>query len=210
MVSSTAERPGKTLRIAPSGYQGTFAPRNRVCEKTGDCPKRRARAWRFINDLREARWTVPRFFHRPNSKGQERTIEAAEPPRSRITKQTQFLITAIDPTVYTTVSRRGCSSNPCGGRKAQAMLAILPAVRSRRPRAAVHGRLPDQPRRLSAEPRERRGGEAGRGGASQQRGAHLYPWLHDYNWPRPHASLGYNPPIPRLPLPRNNLFRLHS
>ena len=83
-VSSTAERLGKTLRIAPSGYQGTFAPRNRVCEKTGDCPKRRARAWRFINDLREARWTVPRFFHRPNSKGQERTIEAAEPPRSRI------------------------------------------------------------------------------------------------------------------------------
>ena len=37
----------------------------RVCEKTGDCPKRRARARRFINDLREARWTVPRFFHRP-------------------------------------------------------------------------------------------------------------------------------------------------
>ncbi len=38
----------------------------RVCEKTGDCPKRRARARRFINDLREARWTVPRFFHRPS------------------------------------------------------------------------------------------------------------------------------------------------
>ena len=100
-------RLGKTRRIAPSSYKGTFAPRNRVCEKTGDCPKRRARAWRFINDLREARWTVPRFFHRPNSKGQERTIEAAEPPNNRMTKQTQFLITAIDLAVYTTVWRCG-------------------------------------------------------------------------------------------------------
>ena len=35
-----------------------------VCEKTGDCPKRRVRGERFINDLREAWWTVPRFFHK--------------------------------------------------------------------------------------------------------------------------------------------------
>ncbi len=46
--------------------------------------------------------------------------------------------------------------------------------------------------------------------SSPQRAAHLRPWLHDYNWHRPHASLGYNPPIGRLPPPRNNLLRLHS
>ncbi len=43
----------------------------RICEKTGDCPKRRARARRFINDLREARRTVPRFFHRSVSERPE-------------------------------------------------------------------------------------------------------------------------------------------
>ena len=37
----------------------------RVCEKTGDCPKRRARARRFINDLQEARGLYPGGFHRP-------------------------------------------------------------------------------------------------------------------------------------------------
>jgi len=46
--------------------------------------------------------------------------------------------------------------------------------------------------------------------SSQQRAAHLNPWLHDYNWHRPHASLGYNPPMSRLLLTRNNLLRLHS
>ncbi len=46
--------------------------------------------------------------------------------------------------------------------------------------------------------------------SSLQRANHLLPWLHDYNWHRPHASLGYNPPISRLPPPRNNLLRLHS
>jgi hypothetical protein len=40
------------------------------------------------------------------------------------------------------------------------------------------------------------------------RAAALY-WIHDYNWHRPDASLGYNPPCSRLPLPRNNLLRLH-
>ncbi len=46
--------------------------------------------------------------------------------------------------------------------------------------------------------------------SSLQRANHLLPWLHDYNWHRPHASLGYNPPISRLPPPRNNLLGLHS
>ncbi len=46
--------------------------------------------------------------------------------------------------------------------------------------------------------------------SSLQRANHLLPWLHDYNWHRPHASLGYNPPISRLPPPRNNLLSLHS
>ena len=46
--------------------------------------------------------------------------------------------------------------------------------------------------------------------SSLQRADHLLPWLHDYNGHRPHASLGYNPPISRLPPPRNNLLRLHS
>lgn len=35
-------------------------------------------------------------------------------------------------------------------------------------------------------------------------------WLHQYNWHRPHASLGYQPPISRLPLPLNNVMGLHS
>ena len=46
--------------------------------------------------------------------------------------------------------------------------------------------------------------------SSKQRANHLLPWLHDYNWHRPHASLGYNPPISRFPLSRNNLLRLHT
>lgn len=45
---------------------------------------------------------------------------------------------------------------------------------------------------------------------SEQRAAHLLPWLHRYNWHRPHASLGYRPPISRAPLPLNNVVGLHS
>ena len=45
---------------------------------------------------------------------------------------------------------------------------------------------------------------------SQQRAAHLLPWLHHYNWHRLHASLGYLPPISRAPLPLNNVLGLHS
>jgi transposase InsO family protein len=45
---------------------------------------------------------------------------------------------------------------------------------------------------------------------SEQRRQALSPWLHRYNWHRPHASLGKNPPISRLGLTRNNLLRTHS
>lgn len=36
------------------------------------------------------------------------------------------------------------------------------------------------------------------------------PWLHHYNWHRPHASLDYQPPIRRLGISVNNLSALHS
>jgi transposase InsO family protein len=45
--------------------------------------------------------------------------------------------------------------------------------------------------------------------SSDQRARHLEPWLHHYNWHRPHASLGYLPPISRCPS-LNNLLGLHS
>jgi transposase InsO family protein len=43
---------------------------------------------------------------------------------------------------------------------------------------------------------------------SEQRATAFKPWLHHYNWHRPHASLGYNPPISRVPL--NNVLALHT
>jgi len=45
---------------------------------------------------------------------------------------------------------------------------------------------------------------------SDQRRQALLPWLHRYNWHRPHASLAKKPPISRLGLTANNLLRLHS
>lgn len=36
------------------------------------------------------------------------------------------------------------------------------------------------------------------------------PWLHRYNWHRPHASLDYRPPVSRLGLSVNNLSALHT
>lgn len=45
--------------------------------------------------------------------------------------------------------------------------------------------------------------------SSTQRASHLPLWLHQYNWHRPHASLGYLPPVSRLPS-LNNLVGLHS
>lgn len=46
--------------------------------------------------------------------------------------------------------------------------------------------------------------------SSDQRGLALSLWLHQYNWHRLHASLGYKPPISRLQLPLNNVMGLHS
>jgi transposase InsO family protein len=45
---------------------------------------------------------------------------------------------------------------------------------------------------------------------SEQRKEHLFPWIHDYNWHRPHASLNHMPPISRSGLDVNNLVRHHS
>lgn len=46
--------------------------------------------------------------------------------------------------------------------------------------------------------------------SSDQRALALPHWLHRYNWHRPHASLGYQPPISRLQIPLNNVLGLHS
>jgi transposase InsO family protein len=45
---------------------------------------------------------------------------------------------------------------------------------------------------------------------SDQRRDALSPWLHRYNWHRPHASLDKKSPISRLGLTRYNLLRTHS
>ena len=43
---------------------------------------------------------------------------------------------------------------------------------------------------------------------SEQRAGALPGWLHHYNWHRLHASLGYKPPITRIPL--NNVLGFHT
>jgi transposase InsO family protein len=43
----------------------------------------------------------------------------------------------------------------------------------------------------------------------RERAKAWWPWLHRYNWHRPHASLDYQPPIRRLGLSLNNLSALH-
>ena len=45
---------------------------------------------------------------------------------------------------------------------------------------------------------------------SDDRENNLEPWIHQYNWHRPHASLGLSPPISRSGLEVNNLLSLHS
>jgi transposase InsO family protein len=45
---------------------------------------------------------------------------------------------------------------------------------------------------------------------SHERSQELRSWLHQYNWHRPHASLGLSPPITRSGLNQNNLLRLHN
>jgi transposase InsO family protein len=44
---------------------------------------------------------------------------------------------------------------------------------------------------------------------SEHRKDALGPWLHNYNWHRPHGSLHSQPPISRLGQTTNNLLRLH-
>ena len=45
---------------------------------------------------------------------------------------------------------------------------------------------------------------------SSERSQELRPWIHQYNWHRPHASLGLSPPISRAGLEQNNLLTLHT
>lgn len=45
---------------------------------------------------------------------------------------------------------------------------------------------------------------------SNQRAENLPPWIHSYNWHRPHGSLKAKTPISRLGLTKDNLLRLHS
>lgn len=47
-------------------------------------------------------------------------------------------------------------------------------------------------------------------GNSNERSQELRPWLHQYNWHRPHSSLGLSPPISRSGLDDNNLLTLHN
>jgi len=45
---------------------------------------------------------------------------------------------------------------------------------------------------------------------SRERAAYFPEWLHRYNWHRPHAALGGQPPISRLQLAGGDVLRLHS
>jgi transposase InsO family protein len=45
---------------------------------------------------------------------------------------------------------------------------------------------------------------------SLHRASALTPWLHHYNWHRPHASLGHRVPASRIGLGRDNLLSLHN
>lgn len=44
---------------------------------------------------------------------------------------------------------------------------------------------------------------------SDQRALRLQPFIHRYNWHRPHGGIGYATPISRLALNQDNLLRLH-
>jgi transposase InsO family protein len=45
---------------------------------------------------------------------------------------------------------------------------------------------------------------------SAERLRHLAPWVHQYNWHRPHTSLNHKPPISRSGIDVNNLLTHHS
>ncbi|MBN8713528.1 MAG: hypothetical protein J0H50_06055 [Xanthomonadales bacterium] len=44
--------------------------------------------------------------------------------------------------------------------------------------------------------------------SSQQHAGAFSGWLQHYHWHRPHASLGFRPPISRVPL--DNVLGLHA
>ena len=44
---------------------------------------------------------------------------------------------------------------------------------------------------------------------SAHRAEHLQPWLHRYNWHRPHSALNHSPPMSTLKLSMNNVLSLH-
>jgi transposase InsO family protein len=46
--------------------------------------------------------------------------------------------------------------------------------------------------------------------SSDHRNRDLLPWLHQYNWHRPHGGIGLAAPISRSGLDRNNLLSLHN
>ncbi len=46
--------------------------------------------------------------------------------------------------------------------------------------------------------------------SSEQRTQHLPLWMHQYNWHRPHAALGYRPPVSRILFELNNVLALHT
>ncbi|HEY6413800.1 MAG TPA: integrase core domain-containing protein, partial [Edaphobacter sp.] len=46
--------------------------------------------------------------------------------------------------------------------------------------------------------------------SSEHRNTRLAPWLHDYNWHRPHASLKHQTPISRAAIDQNNLLTHHT
>ena len=45
--------------------------------------------------------------------------------------------------------------------------------------------------------------------SSAQREAALQPFLHHYNWHRPHSALNHQPPMTRIPAV-NNLLKLNN
>jgi transposase InsO family protein len=45
---------------------------------------------------------------------------------------------------------------------------------------------------------------------SEERNSYLQPWIHQYNWHRPHASLNQMPPFSRSRIDGNNLLRHDS
>ena len=75
---------------------------------------------------------------------------------------------------------------------------------------ALTPRAPTARRNALSRPRSANGPMSCAYNTSGQRAQQLNPWLHDYNWHRPHASLNQQPPICRVGLDRNNLLMQHK